>query len=203
MIQVYGSLWLVVSSVLRPTVLLYFWILCNLYNRNIFLFVFHFRSLTQTSENEAVDKTPVSPGSARNVFFGPDFPKTITDLNRPFTAPNKAGLSADLLGTTRGSAAVQFRGHGSRSASNASSCLSTPTSSILLSSPQSRITPIAPKSPATAPGGLVPTDPTVVTGCRFTPSKSVVEMRRKLVLDLFKQHGLFPSSKSASAFYTN
>ncbi|TPP58316.1 hypothetical protein FGIG_04697, partial [Fasciola gigantica] len=161
-----------------------------------------YADLIHTSENETNSKSPLSSSSLGNVFFGPDFPKTITDLNRPLTGSNSTDSSAGLHRTVRDSVTIQFGAHALHSASSASSCLSTPTSSLLFPSPQSRMTPIAPKSPATSSCSAAPTstDPTVTMACRFTPSKSVVEMRRKLVLDLFKQHGLFPSITTTVEF---
>ncbi|VDP77419.1 unnamed protein product [Echinostoma caproni] len=141
---------------------------------------------------------------AGNVFFGPDFPQTISDLDQPLApSKNMNSSTGHLRSTTRGLVTVQFRLHAPHSASSSSSCLSTPNSSVLFHSPHSRMTPIAPKSPALSQTTFLPTpvvDPTLMMASRFTPSKSVVEMRRKLVLDLFKQHGLFPSITTTIEF---
>ncbi|OON19816.1 HMG box [Opisthorchis viverrini] len=117
-----------------------------------------------------------------NVFFGADFPQSLQSFDQENDTP-ESGLT-------------QRRNHGHRFNSSGS-CVSTPpNSAAYLRQPQ----PLAPKSQqcSTDVKNCSAVNPTM--GRKLTPSRTHLAMRRKLVLELFQEHGLFPSVSTTTNF---
>ncbi|GAA56187.1 protein capicua homolog [Clonorchis sinensis] len=117
-----------------------------------------------------------------NVFFGADFPQSIQSFDQENDTP-ESGLT-------------QRHNHGHRFNSSGS-CVSTPpNSAAYLRQPQ----PLAPKSQqcSTDVKNCSAVNPTMAR--KLTPSRTHLAMRRKLVLELFQEHGLFPSVSTTANF---